>query len=272
MEPEIGAALEPAGAGHPLAVVAEPPRVALVIPAWNEAETIGAVLDEVPPGVARWIYVVVGASTDATAASAAARGACVLGQERPGYGAACLAGAAAAERAGAEIVVFLDGDYSDPPAELPRVLAPLLQGTADLVLGCRDLDAHPAALPLHARAGNRIVLLALRGLLGQRLRDLPSFKAIRLDALRRLELHEMTYGWTVELVVKAVRAQLRLAEVPVRYRPRLAGRSKVSGTLRGSAGAAWKLISCALHYACWSPSKAPAIAGVPAPAPRRGGA
>ena len=240
---------------------AEPPPAALVIPAWNEAETIGAVLDEVPRGVVRWIFVVAGASTDATAAIAAARGACVLGQARPGYGAACLAGAAAAERAGAAIIAFLDGDYSDPPAELPRVLAPLLQGTADLVLGCRDLAAHPAALPLHARAGNRLVLLALHGLLGQRLHDLPSFKAIRLEALRCLELREMTYGWTVELVVKAVRAQLRIVEMPVAYRPRLAGRSKVSGTLRGSVGAAWKLISCALHYACWSPSWAPAGPG-----------
>jgi len=227
--------------------------VALVIPAWNEAGAIGAVLSEIPAGVADWVLVVSGDSTDGTAEIARARGARALGQARPGYGAACWAGVEAAQALGARYVAFLDGDYSDPPGDLPRVLAPLLAGRADLVLGWRDLSASPAALPLHARLGNCVVLALLRLLLGRSPRDLPSFKAIRLDSLARLEMQEMTYGWTTELIVKALRARLRVAEVAVRYRPRRAGSSKVSGTLRGSAGAAWKLCSCALRYAAWSP-------------------
>lgn len=234
-------------------------RVALVVPAWNEAGSIGAVLSEVPPGRADWVFVVAGDSTDDTAAVARAHGAQVLGQHRPGYGAACWGGVQAAAAAGAGIVAFLDGDYSDPPAELPRILAPLLSGQADLVLGWRRAGpgpgrAGPHPLPLHARMGNWVVVGALGAVLGRRLRDLPSFKAIRLQRLASLQLQEMTYGWTTELVVKSVRAGLRIAEVPINYRPRLAGSSKVSGTLRGSVGAAWKLCSCAARYARWTPA------------------
>ena len=232
-------------------------RVALVVPAWNEAESIGAVLSEVPPDVMDWVFVVTavlpGKDPDATTEIARTYGAQALQQARPGYGAACWTGAQAAAAAGAQIIAFLDGDYSDPPGELPRVLAPLLAGQADLVLGRRDLANHPGALPLHARAGNRLVLAVLRQLLGQPLSDLPSFKAMTLRSLEHLAMREMTYGWTVEMLVKAVRAGLRIQEVPVVYRPRLAGESKVSGTVRGTLGAAWKLCSCALRYARWSP-------------------
>jgi glycosyltransferase involved in cell wall biosynthesis len=227
--------------------------VALVIPAWNEAGSIAAVLSEVPSGAVDRIFVVCRGSEDATADIARAHGAWTLPQQSPGYGAACWQGARAAAVAGSRAIVFLDGDYSDPPADLPRVLAPLLAGTADLVLGYRDVDTHPHVLPLHARLGNRVVLGIVHILLGRRLRDLPSFKAIRLDCLERLEMSEMTYGWTVELIVKAVRARLRVAEVPVRYRRRLAGKSKVSGTVRGTLGAGWKLCSCAVRYARWTP-------------------
>jgi glycosyltransferase involved in cell wall biosynthesis len=200
-----------------------------------------------------WVFVVAGNSTDATAAIAAAHGARVLDQPRPGYGAACWSGAHAAAAAGASVIAFLDGDYADPPAELPRLLAPLADGRADLSLGVRDFGAAPGALPAHARLGNRAVLLALRLLLGRRIADLPSFKAIRTRDLERLDMSEMTYGWTTELVVKAARAGLRFAEVPVPYRLRRGGRSKVSGTVRGSLGAAWKLSTCAVRYAFWTP-------------------
>ena len=233
--------------------------VAVVIPAWNEAEAIGGVLSEVPPEAVRWVFVVTGASTDTTAEIAAAHGARPLAQDRPGYGAACWAGARAAVEEGAAVVAFLDGDYSDPPADLPRLLAPILDGSADLTLGCREMDSHPHALPLHARLGNRLVLLALRLLVGRTVTDLPSFKAIRLSRLTQLRMQEMTYGWTVELIVKSLRAGLRVAEVPVAYRPRRGGRSKVSGTVRGTAGAAWKLTTCAVRYARWSPPPLPAI-------------
>lgn len=228
-------------------------RVALVIPAWNEAGNIGAVLSEVPPETVEWVFVVAGDSTDGTADIAAAHGARVLGQPRPGYGAACWSGAQAAAAAGATIIAFLDGDYADPPAELPRLLAPLVDGRADLSLGVRAFDAARGALPAHARFGNRAVLLALRLLLGRRIADLPSFKALRARDLQRLGMREMTYGWTTEMVVKAVRAGMRLAEVPVTYRARRGGRSKVSGTVRGSLGAAWKLTTCAVRYAFWAP-------------------
>lgn len=231
-----------------------PPRIALVIPAWNEAESIGAVLSEVPPDVVDCVFVVTGDSTDGTDEIATGLGAAALPQAQPGYGAACWAGVCAAEQARTEIVVFLDGDYADPPAELPHVLAPLLTGHADVVLGPRDLARHPEAQRIHARFGNWLVLTMLSLLLRRRLRDLPSFKAIRMDCLRRLAMSEMTYGWTTELVVKSVRAGLRIVEVPVAYRPRLAGQSKVSGTVRGTVGAAWKLCTCALRYARWRPA------------------
>ncbi|MAG36553.1 MAG: UDP-glucose--dolichyl-phosphate glucosyltransferase [Dehalococcoidia bacterium] len=235
------------------------PRIALVIPAWNEAESIGAVLTEVPPDVVHHVFVVTGDSTDDTAEIATDLGAIALPQERPGYGAACWAGVGAAVDSGAEIVAFLDGDYADPPAELPRVLAPLLTGRADIVLGQRDLSQNPEAQRLHARFGNWLVLTMLSLLLRRRLHDLPSFKAIRLDCLERLAMSEMTYGWTTEFVVKAVRARLRITEVPIGYRPRLAGQSKVSGTVRGTVGAAWKLTTCALRYARWHPSNSPVL-------------
>ena len=133
------------------------------------------------------------------------------------------------------------------PAELARLLAPILDGTADLVLGLpRSAPRSRTPCPCHARLGNRLVLLLVRGLLGTRFRDLPSYKAIRADALRRLDMREMTYGWTVEMLVKARRAGLRIEEVDVVYRPRLGGRSKVAGSLAGSLRAAANLLGCAV--------------------------
>jgi len=226
---------------------------ALVIPAWNEPESIGAVLDEVPADCASQVYVVVSSVDDPTLAVARLHGVQTLVQARAGYGAACWSGAQSALAAGADVLVFLDGDYSDPPAALPRVLEPLLAGDAELVLGCRDLRRYPHALPWHTRVGNDFVRLLMRLTVGRGFADLPSFKAIRADTLRRLEMHEMTYGWTVEMLLKAARADVRIAEVSVDYRPRLAGRSKVSGSVRGSLGAAWKLLRCVVAYAAWRP-------------------
>jgi glycosyltransferase involved in cell wall biosynthesis len=228
--------------------------VTLVIPAWNEAESIGAVLDEVPRAAVDHVLVVVSGETDSTAAVARDRGARVLVQHQPGYGAACWTGAETALAEGAEIVAFLDGDYADPPGELSAILAPLKAGRADLVLGCRDLRRFPYALPPHARLGNRIVLQLLAALLGTTFGDLPSFKAIRADALRQMTMREMTYGWTVEMLVKAARAGLRIEEVAIEYRPRLGGQSKVAGNLGGSLRAAVTLLGCALAYLSWRPS------------------
>jgi len=227
--------------------------VGLVIPAWHEAECIGAVLSEMPTTRNMRVFVVCGGQNDPTATVAAAHGAKALLQVTRGYGAACWFGTQAALASGAEIVCFLDGDYSDPPAHLNSVLAPVLAGDADLVLGWRSMALHPDALPLHARLGNCLIIRLMRLMLGRSVRDLPSFKAIRADCLTRLDMSEMTYGWTTELVVKAIRARLRIVEVPVPYRPRLAGQSKVSGTVHGTVGAAWKLGSCVVRYSRWMP-------------------
>jgi glycosyltransferase involved in cell wall biosynthesis len=223
--------------------------VTLVIPAWNEAEAIGAVLDEVPAGLVDEVLVVVGSHTDPTGAVAEAHGARVLVQARPGYGAACWTGAQEALTQKAEVIAFLDGDYADPPAALPRLLTSLRSNTADLVLGCRDLRRFPHALTLHARWGNALVCGLMRLLLNTEFRDLPSCKAIRATALRQLAMREMTYGWTVEMLAKAARARMRIEQIDVEYRPRRGGRSKVGGDLRGSLLAAYKLLGCALTYA-----------------------
>jgi len=228
-----------------------------VIPAWNEAEAIGSVLDEVPGDLVDEVLVVTRDAADPTTKVASTRGARPLVQHTPGYGAACWTGASAALADGARVIAFLDGDYADPPAELPRIIQPIQQGRADLVLGCRDLRRFPNALPTHARLGNAIVRLLLRGLLGTTFRDLPSYKAIDASALRQLEMREMTYGWTVEMLVKASRRRLRIDQLDVEYRPRRGGRSKVAGDMRASTMAAYKLIGCALTYATsseWSPA------------------
>ena len=223
--------------------------VVLVIPAWNEAEAIGAVLDEVPAHVADDILVVVPSRADPTAAVASAHGARVLIQTAPGYGAACWTGAEFAIAHGAEIIAFIDGDYADPPAALPRIVAPIQNDQADLVLGCRDLRRFPDALPPHARLGNTLVCWLLRPLLRTHFRDLPSCKAIRATALQRLGMREMTYGWTVEMLVKASRRRLRIEQLDIEYRPRRGGQSKVAGDMRASVRAAYKLVGCALTYA-----------------------
>ncbi len=223
--------------------------VTLVIPAWNESEAIGAVLDEVPRQLVDEVLVVVGGPGDPTAEVARSRGARVLVQLASGYGAACWTGAEAAMASGARVVAFLDGDYADPPGELERILAPLLSDEADLVVGCRDLRRFPDALPLHARFGNALVCLLLRALLHTKLSDLPSYKAIHASDLRQLDMREMTYGWTVEMLVKASRRGLRIQQIPIAYRPRKGGKSKVAGTMRGSLVAAYTLLGCAMSYA-----------------------
>jgi glycosyltransferase involved in cell wall biosynthesis len=227
---------------------------ALVIPAWNEPEAMRAILAELPSGSISRTIVVVPEADDPTVG--VAREYCTewIVQQQKGYGAACWTGAMAALDGGADVVVFLDGDYSDPPAAVPCLIAPILSGQADLVVGCRDLRAHPDALPMHARLGNRAVCWLIAVLVGHRFSDLPSFKAIRADALRQLDMQEMTYGWTVEMLVKAAREKLRIEEIAVHYRPRLGGTSKVGGNLRGSVGAARKLFACALAYSGWRPA------------------
>jgi len=213
-----------------------------VIPALDEERAIGRVLAELPREHVREVVVVDNGSTDRTAEVARAAGATVVHEPRRGYGAACLAGLARLRDRPPEIVAFLDADGSDDPAQLPELLEPILAGRADLVIGSRALGERErgALTPVQA-AGNRLAVLLLRWLFGARFTDLGPFRAVRWGALEALRMRDHDYGWTVEMQARAARARLRTAEVPVRYRRRV-GRSKISGTLRGAAGAGWKIL------------------------------
>ena len=216
-------------------------RVTVVIPTWNEAGSIARVLDEIPSSLVSEVLVVDAGSTDGTREIASAHGACVVVERRRGYGRACLTGI---ERArDPDTVVFLDGDYSDRPGELGRLLEPIRKGRADVVLGSRLAGGlAPGAMPWHAVFGNRLAASLIRWLYGVSLTDLGPFRAARYEVLRSLELRELTYGWPVELVTRGAMRGYRVTEVPVSYHPRI-GTSKISGTLRGSVGAAWCILS-----------------------------
>ena len=224
--------------------------VAVVIPALNEAQTIGALVAETRRQAVAWVVVADNGSTDGTAEAARAAGAEVVSEPRRGYGYACAAGAARALALDAATLVFMDGDGSARPAELSRLLAPLAAGTADLVLGSRVLGgAEPGALAPHQRFGNALSAALMRRLYGLAVTDLGPYRALRADLLRGLDMREMTYGWPTEMTVKAARRGARVVEVPVSWANRRAGRSKVSGTLRGSVLAAVYILGVTLRYA-----------------------
>jgi glycosyltransferase involved in cell wall biosynthesis len=221
-------------------------RIALIIPAQNEAGAIAEVLRAVPAGAVDEVVVVDNASDDGTGDIARALGARVVREERPGYGNACRAGLRATE--GFDVLVYLDGDRSDDPRDLPRILAPLLDGQADLVIGSRVLGRlEPGALPAHQRAGNRVATLLLRLLYDVRLSDIGSFRAIRRERLLALDMVHPTYGWPVEMVVKAAARHYRIVEVPITYHARI-GVSKVGGTFRGSLRAGTTMFGAILRY------------------------
>lgn len=219
--------------------------VALIIPALDEEAAIPAVLRAVPPGLVDDLVVVDNGSTDRTAAVARAAGARVVAESRRGYGAACWAGVEALDP-GITLVAFLDGDGSQDPAELPRLLSPLRARSADLVLGARTFE-RGSGHPWHAILGTRAAALVLRWRFGVRLRDLGPFRAIRRDALLALGLRDRGSGWPVEMVARAARQGLRIVEVGVTQRPRVAGRSKVAGSVGGSLRAGWRFMRVALR-------------------------
>ena len=218
--------------------------VGVVIPALNEEEAIGAVVAAVPRRITAEIVVVDNGSSDRTGQVARAAGAKVVREERRGYGAACATGVASLSQT-VEVVVFLDGDGSQDPREMEALLTPIERGEADLVLGARRRGT--AAHPAHARVGNWLVTTLIRWRYGLRLRDIPPFRAIRHALLAELRMREMTYGWPVEMIVRVARAGWRIVEVPVTQRPRLAGRSKVAGTLWGSLKAGCAFLAVALR-------------------------
>jgi hypothetical protein len=213
-----------------------------VIPALDEAASIGAVLDSLPRGLVRRVIVCDNGSRDGTPEAARARGAIVVREPRRGYGAACLRALAAIATDPPDAVLFLDADGSDDPGEAPALLAPIAEGRADLVIGSRTLgEREPGALTPQARVGNWLATRLLRALYGVRWTDLGPFRAIRWDALVTLGMRDRDFGWTAEMQVKAARAGLRGAEVPVRYRKRI-GRSKISGTVTGTVRAGIKIL------------------------------
>jgi len=217
--------------------------IAVVIPALNEEASLPLVLAGLPrPPVGR-IVVADNGSSDGTARVAREGGAEVVAASRRGYGSACLAGLDHLRRTGPpDVVVFVDADYSDHPDELPRLVAPILAGEADLVIGSRVLGQRErGALLPQARAGNLVACLLIRLFYGHRFTDLGPFRAIRWDALERLEMSDPNFGWTAEMQVKAVRRGLRSTEVPVSYRRRV-GVSKITGTVSGTLRAGYKIL------------------------------
>lgn len=224
--------------------------IAIVIPALNEEEALGHLLKEIPSDFARWVIVVDNGSLDATALVASQAGAIVVHEHVRGYGRACWSGFKAAVERGAEIVIFMDGDGSDDPTDLPHMLAPLLEGKADLVIGSRiGAQAEAGAVPPQARLGNWLVSRFISLFYGVRLHDVGSFRALRCSTLESLKMCEMTFGWPVEMLMKAARSRYRILELPIHYRRRRHGRSKVAGTLVGSVRAAYIMSRTTLRYA-----------------------
>jgi glycosyltransferase involved in cell wall biosynthesis len=221
-------------------------RVSVIIPTHNEAQAIGSVLADLPSNLVTEVIVVDSNSTDGTPDLARRMGAQVIQEPRRGYGRACLTGLANTENP--DVVVFLDGDYSDRPSELPILLAPIVEGRADITLGSRLQERRSAgALPWHQVFGNRLAASLIRLLYGLQISDLGPFRAGRADVLRALALEETTYGWAVEMILKGAQAGFRVVEVPVSYYPRI-GKSKISGTLKGTVGAACFILSLIVRY------------------------
>jgi len=223
-------------------------RVALIIPALDEEESIGPTLDEPMTLPLAQVMVVDNGSRDRTAEVARAHGAQVISEPRRGYGSACLAGIAAL-RPDIEIVAFLDADGNSDPADLPALLAPIEGGEADLVVGSRVLgQAEPGSLPAQQRFGNWLATRLLRVFFGARYTDLGPLRAIRRSSLQQLGMCELTFGWTIEMQIKAHRARLRVVEIPARSRARRSGQSKISGSLSGTIRAGWKILGTIARY------------------------
>jgi len=224
-------------------------RVSVIIPTHNEALSIERVLADLPPDLTTEVIVVDSNSKDGTPEIAAKMGARVVQEPRRGYGRACLTGMTAANSP--DVMVFLDGDYSDRPSELAILLAPITEGRADIVLGSRlQRQSSAGALPWNQAFGNRLAASLIRLLYGLDITDLGPFRAGRADVLRALALEETTYGWAVEMILKGALAGFRVVEVPVSYYPRI-GKSKISGTLKGTLGAGWFIVSLIVRYCFW---------------------
>lgn len=224
--------------------------VGIVIPALDEAGSVGGSVAALREQTAAPIYVVDNGSTDATAEVAAAAGAVVVSEPRRGYGYACLAGSHAALDGGAQALVYFDADQSSRPDELHRILAPIERDEADLVLGSRLLGTiEPASMAPHQRFGNWMTAAMMRRIYRIEVTDLGPFRAIRSDVFSRLEMSEMTFGWPTEMTLRCATTGGRIVEVPVTWQARSAGESKVSGTVVGSLQAAWHILGVTIRFA-----------------------
>ncbi len=207
------------------------------------------VVGDIPAGLAEEVVVVNNGSTDETERNAARAGATVLRERRRGYGWACLRGIEYAMSRNPDVIVFLDGDYSDHPDEMPRLVRPILDDEADLVIGSRMIgNREPGAMLPQALVGNRVACVLMRLIWGARFTDLGPFRAVSAESLRLMDMSDKTYGWTIEMQIKAVRSGLRYTEVPVSYRRRV-GVSKVTGTFRGTVKASAKILFTIARYA-----------------------
>ena len=226
------------------------PLISVIIPAFNEENSVGRVVRDIPVGLVREVIVVNNNSNDQTAVEAARAGATVLHEPTQGYGRACLRGIAYAQQSQPtpDIVVFLDADYSDYPAEMPSLIAPILSGQADLVIGSRALGHREAgSMTPQQIVGNWLATTLLRRLYGVRFTDLGPFRAVRFSTLLALDMQDKTYGWTVEMQLKAAKMGFKTAEVPVSYRRRI-GHSKISGTVKGTVLAGYKILATLFKY------------------------
>ena len=224
-------------------------KTAVIIPALNEAGNIGPLVRATLAQPVDRVVVVDNGSTDGTAALAEKAGAQIVGESRRGYGYACAAGTAAALATGADILVYMDGDFSSSPAELPSLVTPIRQAQADLVLGSRTLGhIMDGAMPPHQRLGNWLSAYLMSRLYNMSVTDLGPYRAIRADLMRELDMREMTFGWPTEMMVKVAKGNGRILEVPIGWHVRRSGQSKVSGTLRGSILAGYYILGVTLRY------------------------
>ncbi|OAB79839.1 glycosyltransferase family 2 protein [Cochleicola gelatinilyticus] len=225
------------------------PTIKVIIPAYNEADSIAHVIVAIPKIVSE-VIVVSNKSTDATAAIAKEAGATVLSEEKRGYGYACLKGMeyVSQQEKKPDIIVFLDGDYSDYPSELTAIVAPIIQKNIDFVVGARHIILRePGSMTLPQRFGNWLATSLMSLFFGSKFTDLGPFRAIKYDKLVALNMEDKTYGWTVEMQLKALKRKYTYTEVPVRYRNRI-GVSKVSGTVKGAIFAGVKILTWIFKY------------------------
>jgi len=224
------------------------PNITVIIPAFNEEQSIGKVVADIPRDTVQNVIVVNNNSTDDTTAVAKKAGAIVLDEPRKGYGWACLKGIEHSESLKTDIVVFMDGDYSDFPEEISNVIAPILDKNMDMVIGSRVLGKREkGSLTPQQVFGNWLATKLIRLFYSAKFSDLGPFRAIKSDALKTLQMSDKTYGWTIEMQIKAAKHKMQFCEVPVNYRKRI-GVSKVSGTIKGTVLAGIKIIFAVFKY------------------------